>query len=74
MHWAKTVEPALPAELVEAARAFTDTALITICPFLRRGLGSHGRGLFDGDFWLSREEIAGWWTRCAARSRGWRWC
>ena len=56
-HCGKTVEPALPAELVKAARAFTDTALITICRFSGEGWDRTGEA-FDGDFFLSREEMA----------------
>lgn len=52
-----TVEPALPAELITAARAYTDTALITICRFSGEGWDRTGTP-FDGDYFLSREEQA----------------
>lgn len=50
-----TVEP--PVTLVSEARAFTDTALITICRFSKEGHDRTGQP-FDGDFYLSREESA----------------
>lgn len=40
-----TVEPEVPAELLAGAAEFTDTALIVISPFLRRGLGPEERPL-----------------------------
>lgn len=39
----QTKEPPVPANLAAQARAFTDTALIILCRFFRRGLGSHRR-------------------------------
>lgn len=53
----QTVEPALPAELLTKARAFTDTAIISICRFSGEGWDRTGKA-FDGDFYLSREEMA----------------
>lgn len=51
----KTVEPAVPEELLQAARRFTDTAVITICRF--SGEGWDRKGIpGDGDFYLSPEE------------------
>ena len=53
----QTQEPPVPAELAAQARAFTDTALITICRFSGEGWDRTGEP-FDGDFFLSREELA----------------
>ena len=53
----KTVEPALPEELVRQARAFTDTALITLCRFSGEGWDRTGVP-GDGDFYLSPQEEA----------------
>lgn len=53
----RTKEPALPPQLLAQARAFTDTALITICRFSGEGYDRTGKA-FDGDFFLSREEDA----------------
>ena len=39
----KTAEPAVPAELLEAARRFTDTAVVVICRYSNPG----GRGLLS---------------------------
>ena len=55
-HPGQTVEPVLPAELLTQARAFTDTALITICRFSGEGWDRTGKP-FDGDFFLSHEEM-----------------
>ncbi|MDY2655342.1 MULTISPECIES: glycoside hydrolase family 3 protein [Eisenbergiella] len=53
----KTVEPAVPEELLQAARRFTDTAVITICRF--SGEGWDRKGIpGDGDFYLSPQEQA----------------
>lgn len=51
----KTVEPAVPAGLLQAARIYTDIAVITICRFSgedwdRKGISG------DGDFYLSPQE------------------
>ena len=54
---AKTVEPPLPDALLEQAKAFTDTAIISICRFSCESLDRTGTP-FDGDFFLSREEAA----------------
>lgn len=51
----RTEEPELPAEIVERARAFTDTALITICRFSGEFADRKG-GYDDGDFYLSAGE------------------
>ena len=48
-------EPPIPDELLQSARAFTDTALITISRFSGEGYDRTGTA-FDGDFFLSREE------------------
>ncbi len=48
-------EPVVPEELLQGARAFTDTALITISRFSGEGYDRTGTA-FDGDFFLSREE------------------
>jgi len=53
----QTQEPPVPAELAARAREFTDTALITICRFSGEGWDRTGEP-FDGDFFLSREELA----------------
>ncbi len=53
----KTVEPEVPADLLKAARAFTDTAIITICRFSSEGWDRKGIPQ-DGDFYLSPEEQA----------------
>ena len=53
----KTVEPAVPEDLLQAARRFTDTAVITICRF--SGEGWDRKGIpGDGDFYLSPQEQA----------------
>ena len=53
----QTAEPPVPAELLAQARRFCDTALITICRFSGEGWDRTGAP-FDGDFFLSREELA----------------
>ena len=50
-------EAAVPAELLEQARAFTDTAVITLCRFSGEGWDRTGAP-YDGDFYLSHEEEA----------------
>lgn len=50
-------EPELPDGLLQEARAYTDTALITICRFSGEGYDRTGEP-FDGDYFLSREEKA----------------
>ena len=50
-------EAAVPAELVKEARAYADTAIITICRFSGEGWDRTGKP-YDGDFYLSREEEA----------------
>ncbi|MBP3452353.1 MAG: glycoside hydrolase family 3 C-terminal domain-containing protein [Clostridia bacterium] len=50
-------EAAVPAELLEQARAFTDTAVITLCRFSGEGWDRTGKP-YDGDFYLSHEEEA----------------
>lgn len=52
-----TVEPALPDDLLNSAKAFADTAMIAICRFSGEGYDRTGEA-FDGDFFLSREETA----------------
>lgn len=47
----KTTEPEVPQELLEGARAFTDTALISICRY-----STEGSDREDTDFYLSEEE------------------
>lgn len=53
----RTVEPALPQSLVDEARAFTDTAILTICRFSGEGSDRTGEA-YDGDYFLSHEEEA----------------
>ena len=53
----KTAEPAVPAELLEAARRFTDTAVVVICRYSSEGWDRKGIP-GDGDFYLSCEEQA----------------
>ena len=50
-------EAAVPAELLEQARVFTDTAVITLCRFSGEGWDRTGKP-YDGDFYLSHEEEA----------------
>ncbi len=50
-----TVEPEIPSQLLKDARAFTDTAIITICRFSGEGFDRTGEA-FDGDYFLSHEE------------------
>ncbi len=50
-----TTEPEIPKEMLESAKAFTDTAIITICRFSTEGGDRKGEA-YDGDFYLSREE------------------
>ena len=50
-----TEEPEIPDELLAGARAFTDTAIITICRFSGEGWDRKGE-LHDGDFYLSEQE------------------
>ncbi len=50
-------EAAFPAELAQEARAFADTAIITLCRFSGEGWDRTGTP-YDGDFYLSREEEA----------------
>lgn len=56
-HPGQTTEPALPEDLLAQARAYTDTAVVTICRFSGEGYDRTGEA-FDGDFFLSREEAA----------------
>lgn len=51
----KTREPILSGELVEQARAFTDTAIITICRFSGEDYDRTGQP-HDGDYFLSFDE------------------
>ncbi|HIS95601.1 MAG TPA: glycoside hydrolase family 3 C-terminal domain-containing protein [Candidatus Ventricola gallistercoris] len=53
----RTVEPAVPEDLLKQARAFTDTALITLCRFSGEDYDRTGDP-YDGDYFLSREEEA----------------
>ena len=62
-----TVEPALPEELCKGARAFTDTAVISICRFSGEGWDRKSKydkntdenNIFeDGDFYLTHGEKA----------------
>lgn len=50
-------EAAVPAELLSEARAYADTAIITLCRFSGEGWDRSGKP-HDGDFYLSREEEA----------------
>lgn len=47
----QTTEPEVPTELLKKARAFTDTALISICRF-----SGEGWDRSDDDFYLTKEE------------------
>lgn len=51
----KTKEPEVPAELVALAKAWTDTAVISICRFSEEGYDRKGIP-GDGDFYLTKEE------------------
>ncbi len=53
----QTVEPPVPDDLLAQARAYTDTALVTICRFSGEAWDRTGEA-FDGDYYLSREERA----------------
>ena len=62
-----TIEPEVPADLLKKARAYTDTAIITICRFSGEGWDRKStydkkeeeHPLFeDGDFYLSHAEKA----------------
>ncbi len=50
-----TQEPEIPSELLTGAKAFTDTAIITICRFSGEGWDRKGEP-HDGDFYLSVQE------------------
>lgn len=56
-HPGQTVEPQVPEDLLMQARAWADTALITICRFSGEGYDRTGEN-FDGDYFLSHEEAA----------------
>ncbi len=51
----RTIEPDIPADILESAKAYTDTAIITISRFSGEGWDRTGTE-YDGDFYLSREE------------------
>jgi len=51
----RTVEPKVSEELIDAARNYTDTALISICRFSGEDYDRTG-DKYDGDFYLSHEE------------------
>ncbi len=51
----KTVEPEIPGDILEKAKEFTDTAIITISRFSGETWDRTGKE-YDGDFYLSREE------------------
>lgn len=51
----KTQEPNIPEELLNRAKAYTDTAIITICRFSGEGWDRKGEPQ-DGDFYLSTQE------------------
>ncbi len=50
-----TNEPEIPQEALTAAKAYTDTAVITICRFSGEGWDRKGEP-HDGDFYLSEQE------------------
>ncbi len=50
-----TEEAEIPEELIRGAKAFTDTAIITICRYSGEGFDRKGE-LHDGDFYLSENE------------------
>ena len=52
-----TVEPELSQELADGAKAFADVAVVVISRFSGEGWDRTGEA-FDGDFFLSREEMA----------------
>ena len=51
----KTQEPNIPEKLLNRAKAYTDTAIITICRFSGEGWDRKGEPQ-DGDFYLSTQE------------------
>lgn len=51
----ETEEPIIPKEMLEGAKAYTDTAIITICRFSREARDRKGEP-YDGDFYLSHQE------------------
>lgn len=51
----ETEEPIIPKEMLEGAKAYTDTAIITICRFSREARDRKGEP-YDGDFYLSHRE------------------
>ncbi|MDD4688723.1 MAG: glycoside hydrolase family 3 C-terminal domain-containing protein [Eubacteriales bacterium] len=51
----KTTEPEIPEYLLNVAKKYTDTAVITIDRFSGEGYDRKGEE-YDGDFYLSREE------------------
>ena len=53
----RCAEAPVPAELLTAARAYADTAIIALCRFSGEGWDRTGTP-YDGDFYLSREEEA----------------
>ena len=56
-----TVEPEVPAELLKKARAYTDTALITICRFSGEGwdrTSSYDNGVESGEpMWKESQKV-----------------
>ena len=50
-----TEEPEIPEDLLKKAKAYTDTAVITICRFSGEGWDRKGE-FHDGDFYLSEKE------------------
>ncbi len=51
----KTTEPEIPQDLLSLAKAYTDTAIITVCRFSGEGTDRKGE-IGDGDFYLSEQE------------------
>lgn len=51
----QTTEPEIPRDLLEKAKAYTDTAIITVCRFSGEGTDRNGE-INDGDFYLSTQE------------------
>lgn len=54
--WGRCSQPEIPEELLEKAKAFTDTALFTICRYSWEG-GDRKSGPDEEDYYLSASEI-----------------
>ena len=49
------IEPVIPQNLIDLAKEYTDTAIITICRYSTESFDRKGEA-YDGDFYLSYEE------------------